>query len=127
VPLDGQQALKTAIFDDDGSSVESVVVLPACADWHAFGSALTYSRRYALAALVGLATDADDDAHATLPERANGATNGQGRKFVDEPFDEPMHDRDACPDCGGRLKPSRFNGGTYCPQCYAASRKAVAR
>jgi hypothetical protein len=37
-----------------------------------FGSALTYLRRYALSAMVGVAPDDDDDGNSAAPVRAGG-------------------------------------------------------
>jgi len=36
------------------------------AKWHDFGSGMTYARRYALSALLGIACDGDDDANVAM-------------------------------------------------------------
>jgi hypothetical protein len=42
-------------------------------DWQALGSAITYARRYALTAALGIAADDDDDAQATKPVQRSSA------------------------------------------------------
>lgn len=61
---DGQFVLLTRfIFGDQ--SIESVYPLPAATDKpQIMGSALTYARRYSLAAMCGISADDDDDAEA---------------------------------------------------------------
>jgi len=120
VPLpDGGQGLRTAVFDETGASIESVIALPDAGDWHAFGSGLTYSRRYGLAALLGVATDADDDAHAALPDRLPAATQrGNGEPVVAAKRDLPAA---SCPHCSGPMSVGP-KGGEYCPDCWKAKR-----
>lgn len=54
-----------------------------------YGGVITYARRYALMAALGLAADADDDAiaasgHQAPPARRETATRGGGRKATDK-------------------------------------------
>jgi hypothetical protein len=51
-----------------------VMPLPK-ADPQGYGSALTYARRYALATLVGLVTEADDDAEGAMGRERQSRTN----------------------------------------------------
>lgn len=62
-------AIKTIIFDvESGESIESIadipqgVILKGMNDFQVLGSAITYIRRYALSAALGLVTDVDTDA-----------------------------------------------------------------
>ncbi len=56
---DGQNVLKT-VLSDDNDSIESEVILPERNDQQDFGSDLTYIRRYALQAMLGLRAEDDN-------------------------------------------------------------------
>lgn len=59
------------IFADTGEVVRTKVDIPVIkADPQAMGSAVTYGKRYSLLAVLGLATDDDDDAQAAMPNDA---------------------------------------------------------
>lgn len=61
----GTLALRTSVFHADGSAIHSMLPLPApTGKPQAFGSALTYMRRYALSSLLGIASEEDDDGSA---------------------------------------------------------------
>jgi hypothetical protein len=64
---EGQNCLKTVIFHESGEFMESVCMIPyvqlkGMNDYQGFGSGVTYYRRYALSAALGLVTDKDTDA-----------------------------------------------------------------
>ena len=63
---DGQNGLTTIlIHENSGEFIESTYdMVPAKNDPQGRGSAITYQRRYALAAILGLNIDDDDDANA---------------------------------------------------------------
>lgn len=56
--------LVTRLVHSSGQWVESLHPLPATAKPQEFGSALTYARRYSLAAICGISAEEDDDANA---------------------------------------------------------------
>ena len=61
--------LITLLTHESGQFVESRLPLMAVTDYHALGSAVTYSRRYSLASILGIApAGEDDDGQATMPE-----------------------------------------------------------
>lgn len=60
---DGNLVLHTTLWGPDGHSIESAYPLPVDKP-QVMGSAITYARRYTLAALVGIAAEEDDDANA---------------------------------------------------------------
>lgn len=66
-PLNGNE-LKTIVFHaESGESIESAVTIPEEAmkgmnKYQSLGSGITYMRRYALSAILGLVTDKDMDA-----------------------------------------------------------------
>jgi ERF superfamily len=92
---DGSTVTVTArVLHQSGEWVESSLTLrPTKADPQGIGSAITYARRYTLAAIVGVATEDDDGnaasvptvpppaSRATAPRPAtNGAANGHAQQ-----------------------------------------------
>lgn len=63
---EGYLKLRTILGHESGESIESVFAMPVEPTPQGYGSALTYMRRYALAAVVGLA-QVDDDAEGAMP------------------------------------------------------------
>lgn len=62
---DGQPTLKTEVRWIGGGSIQSEMLLCAAKqDPQAQGSAITYARRYAISAILGLVTEEDDDGNA---------------------------------------------------------------
>jgi len=61
--LDGQLALRTVLLHESGERIEDVCPIPVGADATSqeVGSAITYLRRYALCAILGLVAEDDDD------------------------------------------------------------------
>lgn len=71
--------LGTMILHSSGEYIWSTYTMPAFKnDSQGFGSAITYARRYAYAALLGMAPDEDDDGNASQPERPS---NGGGNSY----------------------------------------------
>lgn len=68
--VDGTLGLRTTLLHASGESVSEVLPIGQVDDPRALGSAVTYARRYALIALLGLATEEDDDAEAAMPAQA---------------------------------------------------------
>lgn len=58
------------VHGESGQWQASLMVVPLPKnDPQGYGSALTYARRYSLATLIGLVSEADDDAEAATPRR----------------------------------------------------------
>ncbi len=57
--------LVTTLLHSSGAFLEAHTRLPESADIQAFGSAITYLRRYALQAMLGIATEEDDDGNVS--------------------------------------------------------------
>lgn len=74
--------LTTILMHTSGEYVSSMLILrPTDTTPQALGSAITYARRYALAAMVGIVADEDDDGNAASQpqqQRQAQATNGNG-------------------------------------------------
>jgi hypothetical protein len=79
---DGRVGLTTMLLHESGEFVSSTVSTPLTKnDAQGVGSALTYLRRYALAAMVGVVADEDDDGNAATaaPKQAPPGCPAQGR------------------------------------------------
>jgi hypothetical protein len=61
VQLLDTDALVTMLIHDSGATLEARTPLPSTADVQAYGSAITYHRRYAVQAMLGIAAEDDDD------------------------------------------------------------------
>lgn len=82
---DGQEQpiLVTQLLHESGQVLESRLRLLPTTDYHALGSACTYSRKYALAALLGcVAEGEDDDGEAAMatPAKSTRAKVSAGAK-----------------------------------------------
>jgi ERF superfamily len=75
--LAGHAAIETVITHESGQHVEcGVISVPTIKnDPQAFGSALTYARRYSLAAAFGVLAEDDDGNKASLPYSSPKKTN----------------------------------------------------
>lgn len=84
---DGHQLLVTTLLHESGESMTSEMLLtPTKNDMQGMGSAITYARRYCMAAMVGIVQD-DDDANAASAETA--ANNGYTRTAAPKPPEGP--------------------------------------
>lgn len=78
--IDGEPALETVLLHTSGQWVSGVYPLsPAKKDPQGVGAAITYARRYALAAVVGVVYDDDDDGE-TAQGRAKVTPDGKTAK-----------------------------------------------
>ena len=68
IDVPGAVVVVTSLIHSSGEWISSEIALPCGATPQTYGSALTYARRYALAALVGIVGDEDDDANAATPQ-----------------------------------------------------------
>lgn len=64
--------LKTMLMHSSGQFITSEYPLPATQRPHEMGSALTYARRYSIAALICNSADEDDDGNAAMTAKPNG-------------------------------------------------------
>ena len=65
---DGSLCLRTTLLHTSGDAVSELMPLGPPREAQAMGSMLTYARRYALVALLGLATEDDDYGASAEPE-----------------------------------------------------------
>ncbi len=69
---DGMWVLLTKLMHSSGQWVSSVTpIITTKSDIQSFGSAVTYARRYALAALAGVTTDEDDDGESAMSRKGS--------------------------------------------------------
>jgi len=86
---DRYPVLVTRLLHASGESVEGVTpLLMAKQDMQALGSALTYARRYGLAAIVGVAPEDDDGNAAVGNGRAATATTAPPERVKPEGYDD---------------------------------------
>jgi hypothetical protein len=107
-------AVVTRIVHTSGEWIESRVIVPlAKLDPQGAGAAVTYGRRYALSALLALATEEDDDGESALPPRSGPATartaptRSAGAPAPAKPASTPATGEVACPKCGGKTWDNR--------------------
>jgi hypothetical protein len=102
----GKFRLVTRLIHTSGQWIESEAPLFVAEQSNqAFGSALTYMKRYALCALLGIAADEDDDANAAEGNVAEKRDRAPPRK--QPPAEPPMDERrikDAASAIASRLK-----------------------
>lgn len=66
----GENSLTTMLMHESGEWIRSNYTLkPVKGDPQATGSALTYSRRYALGAILGISTENDDDGQSASDQK----------------------------------------------------------
>lgn len=122
--IDGTELTTRIIHAATGEVLESRLPLDFSGlSWHQIGSAISYGRRYALTALLGLAPDDDDDAVSTLPVKTTTLPQrGDGGPVVALKRDILS----SCPHCAGPMSIGP-KGGEYCPPCFKAKRNGYAQ
>jgi hypothetical protein len=74
--------VKSIIFDTNGFSIESGIVLPELNDPQKLGSAITYYRRYTLQSLLALQAEDDDANLASNKVNAKSSTTEDEQKWL---------------------------------------------
>ena len=96
----------TMLCHESGEYVQSSTrVMASKQNAHGYGSGITYARRYALAAILGIVADPDDDGNAAVsspPEKKEA--------FDDVPFDGGVQDELRTPE----EKAWQENRGRFC-------------
>jgi hypothetical protein len=68
--IDNSYHLETILAHSSGESIKnSFKLLVGKQDMQGLGSAITYARRYAISAMLGIVSDEDDDANESLPPK----------------------------------------------------------
>ena len=80
---EGSPVLLTQLLHESGQSIESRLRLFPTSDYHALGSACTYSRKYALAALLGIVAEGeDDDGEAAMSPSPKASAGAKSRSYA---------------------------------------------
>lgn len=84
-----QAGVRTILAHSSGQMIEAQLMLPAAQgtkfDAQTVGSAITYSRRYAMQSILGVSADADDDANAAS---GNTGSREQAKELGDKKVKE---------------------------------------
>ena len=76
--IEGAVTVETTLLHESGQQISSTVRVPLNKpDAHGIGSALTYAKRYGLAALCGIASEEDDDGNAAAIKVISPAEAGE--------------------------------------------------
>jgi len=84
-PTSGTTGLMTELIDvKDGTKIESFIPYVGATDMQKLGGAITYARRYALIAMLGL-EDEDDDGNtaSATPKKVKGVQDAVGDPLKD--------------------------------------------
>ena len=100
--LDGAPALTTTLMHASGEWIESTTPVVSISgnrgtnEVQAFGSTLTYMKRYALAAMLGMASDEDDDGASAQPRKqpSRPTQRTPAQQNGPPPMNEPPQDAD---------------------------------
>lgn len=87
---DGQHFLITTLGHSSGQWLKSmapIIVKAEKIDAQSFGSAVTYQRRYALSAIVGVSTEVDDDGNNAVSKAHQKPEEAPKPKEVSKPLD----------------------------------------
>lgn len=89
----GETVLVTMLLHESGQFLASRLKLLPTPDYHALGSACTYSRKYALAALLGCVAEGEDDdgeaAMSTPQKKTRASAGAKVRKVADKKAKAP--------------------------------------
>lgn len=97
--VDGKSVLETTLAHKSGQWIKSVTpILVDKPGMQALGSGITYARRYALAAICGVASDEDDDGEASEGRGKNGEKNPPGITTFRQKSREFYRELYACTD-----------------------------
>lgn len=104
-------------FPSSPASVESKLEIPLVKnDPQSAGSAITYAKRYALLAILGLGTE-DDDAEKAMPREPKHEI------IKGDVYHEAMQ-KEACKSCGGKMVFNRNTGKFFCEnKCWLKGNK----
>lgn len=93
VVIDGTLVVEATLLHESGESRSAQFPVTAT-DPQKIGSAVTYLRRYALAALTGVVADADDDGNAASAPAPKAVRQAQARDAQARPAEKPGSPRD---------------------------------
>lgn len=106
--------LMTILMHDSGQYIGGALVVPlAKHDPQGVGSAITYARRYAIACMLGIITEEDDDGNAARADVASEKPQATAPRAPTPPPAKreslPSLPAAECPRCGGAMWDNRVN------------------
>lgn len=102
MPKEGAFLLETMLAHTSGQWISSFFpIVPQKNDSQGFGSALTYMKRYALASLVGVSADVDDDAESAVGRGPNRVVKNESPRISPKELEELTS---VLIDCGAKYK-----------------------
>lgn len=110
-PLEGGK-LSTVILHESGEFIEATMDLVVAVQTpQGQGSAITYAKRYALCAALGIASESDDDGNAASTKEVSKQTVNAEAK---------------CAKCGAGMLTSKTTGKPYCSaKCWLTPQEAA--
>ena len=123
--IEGKNVIKTKIYCDETTGLESEILLPEIADPQKFGACITYFRRFALKSLLALEEEDDDGNTASGKTEAKPKVQGYMPKAMKIEKEDKENaefagfmgfseDSEVCPKCGAAMKLSASTGKKYC-------------
>lgn len=89
-PEQGKVSVSTLLIHTSGEYIRETMVVPVAGNIQQAGSAITYMRRYALSALLGIVGDEDDDAESVVaPTRPSKASKAKAVPQPPAPAEAP--------------------------------------
>lgn len=85
----GQLVLRTALIHSSGQYLDATYPLPVDNKPQVMGSAITYAKRYTLAALCQIAADEDDDANAANESKFRAGQDADNEQDAPQPTQKP--------------------------------------
>ena len=104
-------ALVTVLMHESGETIEGRTAIPDTSDIQAFGSAITYLRRYAIQSLLGIAAGADGLMIEAHPNPDHALSDGAQSLTFDQ-FADLMPRIAAVAEAVGRSLPTASNLAT---------------
>lgn len=84
--------VETILAHESGQWIQSELCMPLSKnDPQGVGSAITYGRRYGLAAIVGIVADGDDDGNAASAKNGNGSVRPMPQNQLPHQNQRPVH------------------------------------
>jgi hypothetical protein len=83
-------ALVTSLLHESGGSISGRMALPGTNDIQGLGSAITYLRRYAIQAVLGIAAEEDDDGNHAAGNTTQRGPKGVQRDAEDQDENAPV-------------------------------------
>lgn len=108
----GENELTTILLHVSGEFISATIKMtPKDSTPQSQGSAITYMRRYAMSAILGLVTEEDDDGNATKTKQVNSPLDD----FI--PPEEAQYYESLKPETEQKIEPKSESKGIPCPNC----------